>query len=105
MVQICVVERTGAERVVDVQEGYSLMEVIRDNGFDELLGTCGGCALCSTCHVYLDDAHLSLAGEMGPDEDALLDGASFRTGQSRLSCQIEVTAALEGLKVTIAPED
>jgi len=105
MVSIVVVNRAGEEARVEADEGLNLMEVIRDNGFDELLALCGGCCSCATCHVYIDP---EFKGELTPrseDEEDLLDSSDHKNEQSRLSCQIEVTPAVEGLRVTIAPED
>jgi 2Fe-2S ferredoxin len=81
------------------------MEVIRDEGFDELLALCGGCCSCATCHVYIDPAFAGALPAMSEDENDLLDSSDNRNETSRLSCQVPVTADLEGLKVTIAPED
>jgi len=105
MVDIVVVNRGGEESTVQADEGLNLMEVIRDNGFDELLALCGGCCSCATCHVYVDPAFKGELTPRGEDEDDLLDSSDHKTEQSRLSCQIEVTPAIEGLRVTIAPED
>ena len=105
MPQITVVNHAGEEKQVDASEGLTLMEVIRDNGFDELLALCGGCCSCATCHVHIDPAFSGPLPEMSEDEDDLLDSSDHRTENSRLSCQIPVTGDLEGLKVTIAPED
>ena len=105
MPTITVIARNGEARDVDAQNGLSLMEVIRDNGFDELLALCGGCCSCATCHVYVDDGFADKVPAMGEDENDLLDSTDARNAQSRLSCQIPVTDALDGLTVTIAPED
>ena len=105
MPNITVVNHAGEETVVDAAEGRTLMEVIRDNGFDELLALCGGCCSCATCHVHVDAAYLDKLPEMTEDESDLLDSSEHRNEYSRLSCQIPVTSALEGIKVTIAPED
>lgn len=105
MVKLVVVSRSGSESTIEADEGISLMEALRDNGMDELLALCGGCCSCATCHVYVDPA---FSGGMPPrteDEEDLLDSSDHKTEQSRLSCQVPVTAALEGLRVTIAPED
>ncbi len=56
MPQIIVVNHAGEEKTVDAPEGRTLMEVIRDDGFDELLALCGGCCSCATCHVFIDPA-------------------------------------------------
>ena len=105
MVKVTVVNRAGQESEVEAQEGLSLMEVIRDNGFDELLALCGGCCSCATCHIYVDPGFQNALPPLSEDEDDLLDSSDHKTEQSRLSCQVPVTAALEGLRVTIAPED
>lgn len=105
MVQIFVTDRAGSDRSIDAQPGFSLMEAMRDNGLDELLALCGGCASCATCHVYIDPDSAGELPPMGEDENDLLDSSDHRTGHSRLSCQIPLTAGLEGLRVVIAPED
>ena len=105
MPQITVVNQSGEESSVDAPEGRTLMEVIRDNGFDELLALCGGCCSCATCHVHIDASFKDKLPEMSEDENDLLDSSEHRDENSRLSCQIPVTGALEGLKVTIAQED
>ena len=81
------------------------METIRDNGFDELLALCGGCCSCATCHVHIDPSYMDKLPEMDMDEDDLLESSDHRNEYSRLSCQIPITDTLDGLKVTIAPED
>ncbi len=105
MPKISVKTREGEESTVEADAGLSVMEVIRDNGFDELLAMCGGCCSCATCHVYVDDSFVDRLPKMSEDENDLLDSSSHRKSQSRLSCQIPFTEALDGLKVEIAPED
>jgi 2Fe-2S ferredoxin len=105
MPKLIVVTREGEESTLEAQGGLSVMEAIRDAGIDELLALCGGCCSCATCHVQVDEAFLSKLPPMSPDEDDLLDSSDFRQANSRLSCQIPLTDALDGLKVTIAPED
>ena len=105
MPQLTVVTRQGEERTVEGEVGLSVMEVIRDNGFDELLALCGGCCSCATCHVHVDPAFADKLPPMSEDEDDLLDSSSGRDATSRLSCQIQFTGALDGLKVRIADED
>jgi 2Fe-2S ferredoxin len=102
---LIVVNRAGDETTIDAREGVSVMEAIRDNGFDELLALCGGCCSCATCHIFVDEAWTSAIGAANDDEDDLLDSSDHRSALSRLSCQIMVTAALDGLRVAIAPED
>ena len=105
MPQLVVVSRTGEEKTVNANEGVSVMEAIRDNGFDELLALCGGCCSCATCHVYVDAAFADKVNALSEDENDLLDSTDHRQDNSRLSCQLQMTAALDGLKVAIAPED
>lgn len=105
MPKLIVVTREGEEREVAGGAGLSVMEVIRDNGFDELLALCGGCCSCATCHVHVDPEFAAKLPPMSEDENDLLDSSSDRDERSRLSCQIPFTDALDGLRVTIAAED
>ena len=105
MPKLTVVDRSGTERTIEVEDGLTVMEAIRDNGFDELLALCGGCCSCATCHVHVDPAYTAKLPPMSEDEDDLLESSDHRVETSRLSCQIDFTAELDGLKVRIAPED
>lgn len=102
MPKLIVTNREGETSEIEVEDGLTVMEAIRDNGFDELLALCGGCCSCATCHCYIESDALP---EMSEDEDDLLESSDHRKDNSRLSCQIPFTAELDGLKVTIAPED
>jgi 2Fe-2S ferredoxin len=81
------------------------METLRAHGFDEILAVCGGCCACATCHVYVEADGAAPLEPRSDDEDALLEGSDHLKPQSRLSCQIPLTAERDGLRVTIAPED
>ncbi len=105
MPKLTVVDREGEERTVDAVSGVSVMEAIRDNGFDELLALCGGCCSCATCHVFVDPAFADRLPDMSEDENDLLDSSDHRNETSRLSCQVPMSDDLDGLRVTIAPED
>ena len=105
MPKLIVVTREGTEQTVDGEAGLSVMEVIRDHGFDELLALCGGCCSCATCHIHVDPAFADKLPPMSEDENDLLDSSDHRNDQSRLSCQIPFSDELDGLRVTIAPED
>ena len=105
MPQLIVVARDGSERAVEARAGWSVMENIRDNGIDELLALCGGCCSCATCHVHVDPDWAGRLKPMKADEDDLLDTSDHRVATSRLSCQILFAPELDGLRVTIAPED
>ena len=105
MPQLIVVTRDGTEKAVSGEAGLSVMEVIRDNGFDELLALCGGCCSCATCHVHVDEQWLDKLPKMSSDEDDLLDSSDNRVPASRLSCQIPFNDTLDGMRVAIAPDD
>ena len=105
MPKLIVVDRAGTEKTIEAQAGLTLMEAIRDNGFDELLALCGGCCSCATCHVYVDPAFADKLPPMSEDENDLLESSDHRNETSRLSCQVPLTAEMDGLKVSIAAED
>ncbi len=105
MPKLTVVNRDGEESTIEVEDGLTVMEAIRDNGFDELLALCGGCCSCATCHIHVDAGAMDKLPTMSEDEDDLLESSDHRNKTSRLSCQIPFTVDLDGLKVTIAPED
>ena len=105
MPKLIVTNREGETTEIDVEDGLTVMEAIRDNGFDELLALCGGCCSCATCHIHIDAGATDKLPPMSEDEDDLLESSDHRTETSRLSCQIPFTAELDGLKVTIAQED
>jgi len=105
MPKLFVTSLVGDEKEIEGDSGVSVMEVIRDNGFDELLALCGGCCSCATCHVYVDADWLDKLDPMGDDENELLGTSEHRKDNSRLSCQIEFGERFDGLKVTIAPAD
>lgn len=105
MSTITIVNRSGEETEVEAHEGHTIMEIIRDAGQDELLALCGGCCSCATCHVYVDPAFAGILAPITGDESDLLDSSDHRTEASRLSCQLAFTSALDGMRVTIAPED
>ncbi len=105
MPKLVVVNRAGEEKTVEAGVGLSVMEAIRDNGFDELLALCGGCCSCATCHIHVDAAWVGKLPAMSEDENDLLDSSDHRNESSRLSCQIQMSNELDGLKVAIAAED
>lgn len=105
MPKLTVTNREGETSDIEVEDGLTVMEAIRDNGFDELLALCGGCCSCATCHIYVDDAGSGTLPEMSEDEDDLLESSDHRKENSRLACQVALTSDLDGMKVTISPED
>ena len=105
MAKLTIVNRAGEETTIDGDTGLTVMENVRDNGFDELLALCGGCCSCATCHVHVDPEWIGKLPPMDEDENDLLDSSDHRNEFSRLSCQIEYSEDYDGLRVQIAPED
>ena len=103
MIKINIKDRNGNNHEIDAETDYTLMEVLRDKGFD-IEASCGGCCACATCHVYLSDNWLSKIKPMDDDEEAMLDQAFNVKKNSRLSCQIELSDELDGLNIEIAQE-
>ncbi len=102
IIEITVEDRKGAEHILQAPTdmGMSLMEVCKSYELP-VEGTCGGMALCATCHVYvLSDHELS---EQSEDELNMLDQAFFVKAESRLGCQIKMKDELNGLRVKLAP--
>lgn len=85
--------------------GSTVLEAALDNGVAGILGECGGACACATCHSYVADAWLSRLPGMEEMEDAMLDTALERRQNSRLTCQIELTPALDGLEIFVARND
>jgi len=97
-------EPDGRERVVDAPVGVSLMETAKQHGIAGIVAQCGGACACATCHVYIDRAWVH---RLPPPEDmeaGMLESAWEPRDNSRLSCQITMTTALDGLRVTV-PDD
>jgi 2Fe-2S ferredoxin len=100
MMQIVFVRPDGGRDAFDVADGMSVMQAATTRGIDGILAECGGNGMCATCHVYVDPAWIDRLPPMSADEDCLLDGtAAERRASSRLSCQLVVTAGLDGLTV------
>jgi 2Fe-2S ferredoxin len=100
MAKITYVEHSGKEHVVDVANGLTVMEGARDNGIPGIEADCGGACACSTCHVYVDAAWVEKLPKKDAMEEDMLDFAwQPDPVRSRLTCQIKVTDALEGLRV------
>ena len=100
MAKITYVEHGGTEHVVDVADGLTVMEGARDNGIPGIEADCGGACACSTCHVYVDSAWVDKLPPKEAMEEDMLDFAyQPDPARSRLTCQLKVSPALEGLKV------
>ena len=99
MAKITYVEHDGTEHVIEVKSGLSVMEGAVKNNIPGIDADCGGACACATCHVYVDDAWREKTGSNSAMEESMLDFAENVEENSRLSCQIKVSDALEGLIV------
>jgi ferredoxin, 2Fe-2S len=100
-----VVDRKGVDHEVEARSGLKVMETLRELDYG-VAATCGGMCSCATCHIYVDAGWVGKLPPPMPQERELLDALLHGEPQrSRLSCQIEFTAVLDGLRVTIAPEE
>jgi 2Fe-2S ferredoxin len=104
MPRIRVRDRDGVEHEIEARAGLRIMEALREVDYG-LAAICGGICSCATCHVYVDPDWLGRLPVPMSDERELLAELEHRKGESRLSCQIHVTPALDGLRVTIAPDE
>lgn len=93
------VNHDGTVREVDATSGSTLMQVALDNGIDEIVAECGGACSCATCHCYVDEAWVAQLPEADSIEKSMLDCVLEPKDNSRLSCQITVTDALDGLTI------
>jgi 2Fe-2S ferredoxin len=100
MPRITFTDYQGQERTVDAEIGESVMQAARRHDVPGIDADCGGKCACATCHVKVDDAWLARVGGRGETEDSMLAFAPDVTDHSRLSCQIAMTAELDGLRVT-----
>ena len=105
MVKVTYVAADGTETIVDADEGSNVMQTALDNDLDGIVGECGGAMMCATCHCYVDDAWSDRTGPRQDGEDDMLECAADAVKpSSRLSCQIKLTDALDGLVVHL-PQD
>ena len=104
MVRMIVVDRDGKEHEVEAKPGLRVMEILRELDYG-VAAICGGLCSCATCHVYVDQEWVGRLPKPQSDELELLrEIPDFREGTSRLSCQVDFTDSLDGLKLAIAPD-
>jgi ferredoxin, 2Fe-2S len=94
-------EPGGGRREIDAPLGLTLMEVARQHGVQGVVAQCGGACMCATCHVYIDPAWAERLEPREEMEEGMLESAWEPRDNSRLSCQIHITADLDGLHVTV----
>lgn len=104
MPKIQVTNLGGKVSTLEATTGETLMEALRDNGYDEIEAVCGGVCSCSTCHVYIEGDWAAKLDELNEDERQLVTSTDHYKPNSRLSCQITVTDDMEGMAVTIAEQ-
>lgn len=101
MAQLNIIAFDGTRFDLSVEEGSTVMENAVRNSVPGIDAECGGACACATCHVYVDDEWVEKAGSPSPMEEDMLDFAVDVRPNSRLSCQIKMTAALDGLTVHV----
>ena len=101
MVKITYIEHGGTEHVVDVAEGLTVMEGARDNNIPGIDADCGGACACGTCHCFIEENWQEAIGTSDAMEESMLGMRPDRSDSSRLSCQIDVSEAMEGMVVRL----
>ena len=104
MALLRVIDRDGREHEVEAKTGLKVMEILRELDYG-VAAICGGMCSCATCHVYVDPEWQARLPAPMSDERELLTELSHTQDNSRLSCQVEFTPELDGLRVTIAPDE
>jgi len=105
MPKVTYIEYSGTEHQVEVPAGLSVMRGAINNAVPGIDADCGGECACATCHVYVDEAWREKTGTASTMEESMLDFAQNVEPNSRLSCQLEFTPELAGLRVRIAPDE
>ena len=105
MPRITFITPDGERHEVEVENGYSVMEAAINNNIEGIVAECGGACACATCHSYIDDAWIDKMSEMDDMEDSMLDAAYDRRDNSRLTCQLEMNDAWDGLVVHVAENE
>ena len=100
MAKIIYIDHEGTEREIEAKNGETVMEVAVKNGVPGIDADCGGACACATCHIYVDEGFADKVGTPEAMEQSMLDFAENVKPTSRLCCQITVSDALDGLKVT-----
>ena len=105
MSTITVIQKDGSKKDVEAEEGWSLMEILRDVPFEDIEGACGGSMACATCHMYVHpewaDKVAAQDNEKTEEEEDMLDLAFDLNDYSRLGCQIRMSKELDGLVVAL----
>jgi 2Fe-2S ferredoxin len=106
MSAIQVTGTNGQTAEVEIRDGWTLMEILRDAGYDEILAMCGGSCSCATCHVLIENqASVELPPKEEDEEDLVMIAENYDAEKSRLSCQIELDQSMAGLHVRIVDNE
>ncbi|MAP11885.1 MAG: ferredoxin [Gammaproteobacteria bacterium] len=103
MATVYATDRDGAGHTIDAAPGATLMEVLRDAGLP-VEAICGGQAICSTCHIYVDDAWAGKLDPRSDTEQVMCEDSGYFQENSRLACQVDFDESLDGIQLTLAPE-
>ena len=103
MATIHVIDRQGGEHTLEAKPGLSVMEILRDGGLPAE-ATCGGQCICSTCHIYVDEAWTDKLEPRSAAEQIMVEDTGHFEQTSRLSCQIDFDNDLDGIRLVLAPE-
>lgn len=104
MIKVTFLGADGSSRVIEADEGVSLMEAAVKNGIPGIPADCGGACSCATCHVYFRQDWFDRLSPMAGDEEAMMESVDDPHPTSRLSCQVSLTSALDGLEVLVPEE-
>lgn len=104
MIRVTYIEADGTERTGEGKPNFSVMEVAQLAGVEGIIAECGGACSCATCHVLVDPAWMDAVGAATEVETELLEFSEYVAPNSRLSCQISLTQALDGLIVRVPPK-
>ena len=104
-ITVNVTDRKNKKHILEGQKGQTLMQLIDKNDLANPYGICGGEPMCGTCHVYIDKKWLNLLNPKTDEENLAIENASELKENSRLGCQIDLTEELNGLTVTIGPNE
>jgi 2Fe-2S ferredoxin len=104
MARMSVVDRDGRLHEIEAKPGLKIMEILRELDYG-VAAICGGLCSCATCHVFVDPAWVDkLPKKQSDEQDLLTELSDYNAATSRLSCQVDFTPELSGIKVTIAPD-
>jgi 2Fe-2S ferredoxin len=101
MGSITFIEHNGTQHAVEIEKGKSLMQIAMDNGVPGVDADCGGACACGTCHVIVDSEWINTTGSASEDEHQMLDMTPEKVDSSRLSCQISLSEAMDGMVVRL----